>query len=57
MVDLVDMVQDNICTFPDDTVVQETNNQTLMISEQDLELENQQHDQQDNNGFYFMPFL
>ena len=54
---MVDMVQDDSFTFQYDTVVQETDNQTLLISEQDLELENPQHDQHDKNGFLFFSFL
>ncbi|PWA47932.1 fructose-1,6-bisphosphatase [Artemisia annua] len=42
-------LRDDIVILPDDTVVQETDNQTLLTSEQDLERENLQHCQHDNN--------
>ncbi|PWA90627.1 arginine--tRNA ligase, cytoplasmic [Artemisia annua] len=46
---LLMFTEDDSVSFPDDTVVQETDNQTLVILEQDHEHENPQHDQHDNN--------
>ena len=56
MVDIVDMVQDDSVSFQDDTVVQETDNQTLVILVQDHEQKNPTHDQHDNNGFFLFHF-
>ena len=57
MVDIVDIFQDDSVSFQDDTVVQETDNQTLVILVQDHEQENPTHDRHDNNGFFYSIFI
>ncbi|PWA50146.1 FAR1 DNA binding domain, Zinc finger, SWIM-type, MULE transposase domain, FHY3/FAR1 family [Artemisia annua] len=55
MVDIVDIVHDS--NAEDDIVVQEQNDQTLLLTEQDLIMDNEHHPQDENNGYNVVVFL